>query len=131
MLAEMGRRLQLLQQELESVAVPIARRGSEPRRPGRRPEADPLAALSAAHEAHDIHDVHDDAQVTASEPPAPARAPRGLTRAPRAPRPATRETAPAVVQHAVDEARMAEEARTAAELLPAARPRTGRRGPAV
>jgi hypothetical protein len=128
MLAEMDSRLQLLQQELESVAVPIARRGSEPRRPARRPDGDTLAALGAEHQAHD------DVQVMEPEPPPlaaerPARAPRALTRAPRSPRPSATEPAPGPAPF--EEARMAEEARTAAELLPAPRPRAGRRGPAV
>jgi hypothetical protein len=128
MLAEMDSRLQMLQQELESVAVPIARRGPEQRRPARRPDGDPLAVLSAEHQAHE------DVQVMEPEPPPlaperPARAPRALTRAPRSPRPPAPEPAPAPAPF--EDARMAEEARTAAELLPAPRSRAGRRGPAV
>lgn len=124
MLAEMDSRLQLLQQELESVAVPIARRGAEPRRPARRLDGDPLSAE---------HQSHDDVQVMEPESPPlaadrPARAPRALTRAPRSPRPPA-ESSPAPAP--LEETRMADAARTAAELLPAPRSRTGRRGPAV
>jgi hypothetical protein len=47
MLAEMDSRLQVLQQELESVALPIARRAPEQRRPARR-AGDPAGARDEA-----------------------------------------------------------------------------------
>ncbi len=76
MLAEMDTRLQLLQQELESVALPIARRPAEHRRPARLP-AEPIESAPASE----------------PEPVAPPAAPAPITPADilgrRPPRPAT------------------------------------------
>jgi hypothetical protein len=88
MLAEMDNRLQALQQELESVAVPIARRGPEARRAPRRPDVDPLAALSAEQQApagyeHPSQAVHPAPPAASAPPPAPAPAPERPVRPPR------------------------------------------------
>lgn len=54
MLADMDTRLALLQQELESVALPIARRSPEPRRPARRDS--PSLADAGDHDLDVDHD---------------------------------------------------------------------------
>ncbi len=82
MLAEMDTRLQLLQQELESVALPIARRPAEHRRPARsaaepiesapEPEA-PAAAAAAPITPADILGRRR-AATPAAEPPEPQHA---------------------------------------------------------
>jgi hypothetical protein len=93
MLAEMDNRLQVLQQELESVAVPIARRGPEPRRAPRGPDADPLAALSAEHQAPVGHERR--APTAYPAPPAPSAAPHTAYPAPQAPSAAPHTAYPA------------------------------------
>ena len=97
MLAEMDSRLQALQRELEEVAVPITRRGVQPRiggRPAPAPPAEPAAAS----------DLVEGPAETESPPAPPAPAAEGGSPVARPRRSRSGGSAPAAAQESVETA---------------------------